>query len=299
MIGFIGTGTIGSPMAHQLVAGGQTLMVYDLNPDNTTSLLDAGAQLARSIAAVAERCETVFLSLPGPAQIKTVVQAANGLLANADALKHIVDLSTNAVELNRELAEVALKQNIAYLDAPVSGGRVAAEKGKLAVMIGGDKSTFEALQPLFALIGEKIFYLGPAGSGTLAKLVNNQIFLSASVLIQEGFVMGARAGMDPDTLLEVLKASSAGSLVSRAALVLSGQFDQDIFALSIAAKDVGVAVESAQALGVDMPMTKAALGVYGRAMDAGLGRDDFFATVKVLEQAAGVTLPALSKPSRG
>ena len=295
-IGFIGTGTIGGPIALRLIDREHALCVFDINREATRPHEAKGARRAASVQEIAATCATVFLSLPGPKQIKEVVLGDSGLLAHANGLATIIDLSTNAIALNRQIAESASDQGVQYLDAPVSGGRVGARDGKLAVMAGGDRATFDAIRHLLECFGENLFYMGPAGAGTLTKLVNNQIFLSASVLIQEGFVMGAKAGMDPNAILEVLKVSSAGSLLARAPLVLSRKFDQDVFALAIAAKDIEVALASADAVGAEMPMTAAASGVYQRALATGLGAEDFFATVKVLEAVAGVTLPALKKP---
>jgi 3-hydroxyisobutyrate dehydrogenase-like beta-hydroxyacid dehydrogenase len=294
-IGFIGTGTIGGPIAARLISEENTLLVYDTSPSATESLEAAGARRAESIQEIATTCEIVFLSLPGPPQIQSVVLGEEGLLAKKGELHTIVDLSTNAIALNRDIASQAAALDIDYLDAPVSGGKVAAKDGTLAVMIGGSEAAFNAIRPLIEHFAENIFYLGPAGSGTLAKLINNQIFLSASVLIQEGFVMGAKAGMDPTNLMEVLKVSSAGALMRIAPLALSRKFDLDMFALNIAAKDIAVALESAEAVGASMPMTKAASGVYQRAIADGSSEEDFYATVKVLEAAAGVEMPPLRK----
>ena len=296
-IGFIGTGTIGSPMAMRLIDAGHRLRVFDLNREATRGHEEKGAQRAASIGEIAVQCAVIFLSLPGPNQIKDVVLGADGLLAHAPKSTTIIDLSTNAIALNRQLAELAAKQGIHYLDAPVSGGRVGAIAGKLAVMVGGERTAFDAIRHLIACFGENIFFMGAAGAGTLAKLINNQIFLAASVLVQEGFVMGVKAGMDPSAVLEVLKVSSAASVVNRAPLFLSRKFDSDIFALSIAAKDIEVALASAAVLGAELPMTAAASGIYQRALADGLGAQDFYATVKVLEAAAGVTVPSLQKPS--
>ena len=295
-IGFIGTGTIGGPMAMRLIAAGHRLRVCDLNVGATREHEAQGAQRAAQRSEIAESCTVIFLSLPGPKQIKEVVLGEAGLLAHGRSGTTIIDLSTNAIALNREIAALADQQGIHYLDAPVSGGKVGAAAGKLAVMVGGDCGAFEAVRHLIACFGENIFYMGAAGAGTLTKLINNQIFLAASVLVQEGFVMGVKAGIDPSAVLEVLKVSSAASLVSRAPLFLSRKFDSDLFALSIAAKDIEVALASAEALGAEMPMTQAASNVYQRALAAGLSAQDFYATVKVLEATAGVTIPALQKP---
>ena len=294
-IGFIGTGTIGAPMAMRLLDAGHGLRVFDLDADVTRPHQDRGALRAASLREIAEHCAVIFLSLPGPKQIEAVMRGEGGLLAHGRPACTIIDLSTNAIALNRQLAEQASGQGMHYLDAPVSGGKVGALAGKLAVMVGGEHAAFDAVRHLIECFGENIFYMGAAGAGTLTKLINNQIFLAASVLVQEGFVMGVKAGMDPSAVLEVLKVSSAASVLGRASLFLSRKFEQDIFSLAIAAKDIDVALASAQALGAEMPMTTAAAGVYQRALAAGLGAQDFFATVKVLEAAAGVTVPPLQK----
>ena len=205
--GFIGTGTIGGPMAMRLVGAGHALTVFDLDPQATRALEDQGATRAAAVADVAAECTTVFLSLPGPKQIEQVMFGADGVLAHARPGTIVVDLSTNAIALNRQIAERAATRGMHYLDAPVSGGRAGAIAGKLAVMVGGDQAAFITVRPLIACFGENIFHLGEAGAGTLTKLINNQIFLAASVLVQEGFVMGAKAGMDPNNLPEGDKAT--------------------------------------------------------------------------------------------
>lgn len=297
--GFIGTGTIGAPMAMRLCDAGHALTVFDVDANATCALENKGAMRAASVAALASACSTVFLSLPGPPQIEAVMLGADGVLAHAQAGTIVVDLSTNAIALNRRIAAEASARGMQYLDAPVSGGRAGAVAGKLAVMVGGERTAFDAVRDLIACFGENIFHLGEAGAGTLTKLINNQIFLAASVLVQEGFVMGAKAGMDPATVLDVLKVSSAGSVVGRAGLFLSRKFDADLFALAIAGKDIDVALASAADLGVDMPMTRAAASVYHDALDQGLGGEDFYATLKVLEGRAGVSVPVLGKPKSG
>ena len=298
-IGFVGTGTIGAPMAMRLLDAGHRLRVFDLNPQATRPHEEKGALRANALREIAEHCTVIFLSLPGPKQIESVMCGDDGLLAHGRPATTVIDLSTNAIALNRQLASQASSQAMHYLDAPVSGGRVGALAGKLAVMVGGDSAAFDAVRHLIACFGENIFYMGAAGAGTLTKLINNQIFLAASVLVQEGFVMGVKAGMDPSAVLEVLKVSSAASVLGRASLFLSRKFDQDIFSLAIAAKDLDVALASAEALGAQMPMTAAAAGVYQRALEQGLGAQDFYATVKVLEAAAGVSVPPLQKAPMG
>lgn len=296
--GFIGTGTIGAPIAAHLITDQGALRVFDTNEAAMQALVADGAKRADSIKELAAQCSTIFLSLPGPVQIEDVVLGDDGLLAHAGKLETIVDLSTNSIALNRDISARAQAAGIHYLDAPVSGGKAGARDGTLAIMVGGDEAAFTRVQPLLERFGSNIFYLGPAGSGTLAKLINNQLFLAASVLVQEGFVMGAKAGMDPNKLSDVLKASSAATLMRIAPMALSRNFDLGVFALSIAAKDIAVAVDSADALGTEVPLAQAASQVYQRALAEGYGQEDFYATLKVLEASAGVVTPPLEKPGK-
>ncbi len=290
-VGFIGTGTMGGPIAHRMFERCPGLRVFDIDENALRSLADLGAIVAPSVRDIAASCDTVFLSLPGPAQIEDVVLGEDGLLTTSESLRTIVDLSTNSVNLNRDISRRASAKGIDYLDAPVSGGKLAARDGSLAVMIGGDEDAFIRVRPLLEYFGAHIHYMGIAGCGTLAKLINNQIFLAVSVLIQEGFVLGAKAGLDPNALLEALKECSAGPLLAAAPLILSGKFDVGVFALSIAAKDLDVALACARDLDVAVPVSSAAYGIYESALAA--GDEDFFATVKVLEAAAGLKLPPL------
>ncbi len=289
-VGFIGTGTMGVPIARHLLRAGHALRVFDLAPGATQSLVDAGAQKAESIGSLARSSRTLFLSLPGPTEIRAVVDAVLPAMS-ADTL--IIDLSTNSVDCARTLATRVAGQGGEFIDAPVSGGVVGAERGTLSVMVGATQAGFDRAKPLIESFAKAVIHVGEAGSGTLAKLVNNQIFLCASVLIQEGFVLGAKAGMDAQTLKAILDVSSAGLYTRKADFVLSRDFDKAVFKLGIAAKDVGVALESAASLGVDMPMTSAAHAIYRDAVEHGFGAEVFSATLKVLEGRADVAVARL------
>ncbi len=290
-IGFIGTGTMGTPIAKHLLSAGHELTVHDAVAAATSALTSAGAASAASIADVSRAADVIFLSLPGPKEIEAVV---GELLDAAAPGSTVVDLSTNAVANARSLAERCAGRNLEFIDAPVSGGVVGAERGTLSVMVGATESGFARIESLLDCFSKEAFHLGPAGSGTLAKLVNNQIFLCTSVLLQEGFVLGAKAGMDANDLKRILDASSAGLYTRKAAFLLSRDFDKAVFKLAIAEKDVAVALESAHALGVDMPTTAAAHAVYRDAVERGFGAEVFSATLKALEARAGTIVAALN-----
>jgi 3-hydroxyisobutyrate dehydrogenase-like beta-hydroxyacid dehydrogenase len=182
----------------------------------------------------------------------------------------------------------------------VSGGLAGAVKGTLAVMAGGDAPVIETLAPLMAAFSARVFHAGPAGMGTIAKLVNNQIFLTAGTAVQEGFVLAAKAGLDSTVLLEILQASSAGGYIGMAPLFFARNFDRVVFRLGLAAKDLGLALETATDLGVAMPTSQGAAEVYRDAIAKGLADKVFYATLQALEQEAAVEVaPPAPKATGG
>lgn len=296
-LGFVGTGTMGRPMAGHLLAAGHRLRVFDRAPAASAPLVEAGAELAASPAAAADGADVVFCSLPGPAEVREVVTGADGVLAAGRPPAVLVDLSTNAVDVVRELRERCAAAGVAFVDAPVSGGLARAEAGTLSVLVGGDDEDLEKVRPLLGCLGEQVFHVGPSGSGTVAKLVNNQLFLGAAALVQEAYLLASAAGLDPSDLHGVLKASSAGPYVALAPLLLGRAFDDVTFRLDIAAKDLDLAATTARDLGVDAPVTAAAARLYADAVEAGLGGQVFHATLRQLERRAGVEVPPLRRRS--
>jgi 3-hydroxyisobutyrate dehydrogenase-like beta-hydroxyacid dehydrogenase len=292
-IGLIGIGTMGRPIGQRLMDAGHDLTIYDVDRRAGETLVDAGARWADSPGEVARTCRIVFTSLPGPSEVEEAVTREDGILSAAEKGDVHVDLSTNSFDAVRRLHGIEAKAGVHLIDAPVSGGAVGAERGTLAVMASGDLAAFERVEPFLAAFSNNAFHLGEVGTGTLTKLVNNVIFLCGGVLVQEAFVLAAKAGLDAGQLLSVLKTSSASAYTSLAGLFLARDFDNAIFKLGIAEKDVALALESANNLGVPMPLTEAGHSVYRRACDAGLGNEVFYATLKTLEDAAGTQV---SKP---
>ena len=294
-LGFIGTGTIGNPMAQRLLAAGHSLIVHDARRAAVEDLIAAGASWAASPSAVAAQCRIVFSSLPGPREVEAVALGANGLLAGARAGDVHVDLSTSSLAAVKALAAAEARAGVALVDAPVSGGAHGARQGTLSVMASGERSAFERVEPLFAAFAKRTFYLGESGAGTLAKLVNNQIFLCAGLLLQEGFVLAAKAGLEAAPLLEVVRASSGAAYAGLADLTFARTFDQAFFQLALAEKDISLALASAEALGVPMPVTAAAHATYARALAEGLGPKSFLATLLTIEDQAGARVAKLAK----
>jgi 3-hydroxyisobutyrate dehydrogenase-like beta-hydroxyacid dehydrogenase len=295
-LGFVGVGTMGAPIATHLVAAGHDVRLFDLDASAMAAV--AGVTPSASTAEAAAGADCVFLSLPAPAGVEAAVGGVDGVLDARPLPHYAVDLSTNSPETVRRLHARCSETGVAFLDAPVSGGRVKARSGELSVMVGGGEDDVAAVGPLLQCFATQVFHVGPAGAGTVAKLVNNQLFLAAGVLVQEAYVLGAAAGLEPSALHPILRASSAGPYASLAPLLLGRQFDDVIFRLDIATKDLALAVETARTHGVELTVSAAALDVYRAAVAAGLGDKAFHATLENVEQAAGLTLPALTRPPR-
>ena len=293
LIGFIGTGNIGNPMARNLIKAGHQLVIYDLRPEVMETLLELGAESAQSCAEVASRCSVVFSSLPGPPEIEAAITSADGILAGASPGDIHVDLSSNSITTVRRLAQLESDAGVSYIDAPVTGGVPGAEAGTLTVLGSGDPEAFERVRPLLDNIGSNVFHLGEAGAGCLFKLLNNVIILCGNQIVQEALVLGTKAGLDPEDLVEKLRLGTARPYMGLSPYLLGKRFDNPSFTLRLAEKDVSLAIEAARANQVPMPVANAAHQTYLRALSAGLGEQSFLATLQAIEAAAGHEIPTI------
>jgi 3-hydroxyisobutyrate dehydrogenase len=297
-VAFVGTGTMGAPMAARVLAAGFPLRVHDAVSVAADGLVASGATWCDDPASVADGARFVLLSLPGPQQVLDAVLGARGVLAAGTLPEAVVDLSTNSVDAVHRLRDGCAAVGVAFVDAPVSGGVARARDGSLSVMVGAAEPEFAAVGLVLTAIGRDIFHVGPSGSGTIAKIVNNQLFLAAGVLVQEAYLLAGALGMDPADLHRIVSASSAGPYAKLAPLLLGRRFDEVIFRLDIAAKDVELAVATAESVGVDVPLTRAARHVYESSLAAGDGQLVFHATLRELERRAGIDLPVLRRPPK-
>ena len=291
-VGFIGTGNIGNPMCRQVIAQGNEVVVYDQRPEANENLVELGARRAASPAEVARACRIVMTSLPGPKEVEDVVRGVNGILSTAQPGDIHIDLTTNSVTAAKRMAELEAAAGVLYLDAPVTGGVRGAERGALTVLASGDRLAFDKVEAILKALGENVFYLGDSGTGTLVKLINNLIVLCTGQIMQEGIVLGAKAGLDMERLFELLRLGSARPNVGLMPYVVGRKFENPSFTLALAAKDVGLALETARDLAVPMPTTSAAHLTYLRALAAGLGGKSFMATLEALEAGANTVVPA-------
>jgi 3-hydroxyisobutyrate dehydrogenase-like beta-hydroxyacid dehydrogenase len=286
-IGFIGTGTMGRPIAECLVAAGHRLTVYDKNPQAMGALIGEGAAVADNPAEAAYAAEVVFTSLPGPAQVEAVaLDPDTGILAGLRKGGTYIDLTTNAPATVRLVAEAARKRDVAFLDAPVSG-----RPPNMTVMIGGREADFGHCKPLFEAIAANVFYVGPSGAGATAKLVTQYLGYTGFIAALEGMLVAAKAGIDLDTLAKIVPVS-AGQMrtfdnIPRG--VFPGTFVSG-GTLDIVAKDIELACQLARDVGAPAALGALASDVYKRAQAQGWGQEGFPVVARVLEAMAGVEL---------
>ena len=289
LLGFVGVGRMGGPMASRLLDAGHTLVIFDTNAAVMKPLADRGATVASTPEDVASKAETVFLSLPTPPVLQTV--AIDGVLKGT-AVKTMIDLSTTGPSVAKVVAKAAAEKGVAWVDSPVSGGIKGATKGTLAVMVSCPKAVFEQVDPLLKVFG-KTFHVGEKpGLAQIAKLANNLLAASAIVLTSEAVVMGVKAGLDAKVLIDIINAGSGRNSASQDKFpkaILPRTFDFG-FATGLSYKDVRLCLEESEALGVPM-VAGAAVRQMLAITNARFGPDsDFTCIAKVVEEWAGVEI---------
>ena len=292
-VGFVGTGAMGNPMARCLIEAGHQVTVYDLRREATTNLCEMGASWTGSPRDVAAASQVVFMSLPGPAQVEqTVLDPDTGILAGLSRDRAIIDLTTNSPTVSRRVSSLCRAQGVEMLDAPVSG-----RPPGMTVMAAGDELTFNQYRPLLEAMAGNIFYLGESGAGCITKLVTQYLGYSNFVTAIEGLIIGAKAGVDPGVLAQVVPVSAGASRVfdNIPRSVLTGEFISG-GTLDIVAKDLQLACEMAREAQASAAMGSIAEDVFRRGQTLGWGQEGFAAAARVLEQLAGVELRAQATP---
>lgn len=288
-IGFIGVGNMGRHMARHLLEAGYNLQVHDIRQEAAQPLIDKGAKWADSPAAAARNCEIILLSLPGPPQVEEVVFGNNGLSSGWKRGDIVIDTSTNSPDTIRGIAARAREAGVNVLDAPITGGVPGAEAAKLNFLVGGDEAVLDKVRDILLTMGKNVFHVGDSGCGDVAKLVNNMLALSCFEVDSEAFILGVAAGIDPSTLLNVVKTStgSNSSVELYSMTVPKDNFDP-IFRLSLAVKDIKLALELGKKNGVPLPIGTAVAERLMAAEAAGLGEKGNQAISLLLEEANGV-----------
>jgi 3-hydroxyisobutyrate dehydrogenase len=282
---------MGSGMAQNAIKGGFELVVHDINREAAAPHLEAGATWADSPRAVAEASEVVLSSLPGPPEVEAVALGTQGLLHGISAGKVYFDLSTNSPTLIRHIHAVFAERGVHVLDAPVSGGPHGARSGRLAIWVGGDKAIFDQYKNVLNAIGDKPYYVGPIGAGSIAKLVHNCTGYILQTALAETFTMGIKAGVDPLVLWQAVRHGALGRRQTFDGVTqhfLPGHFDPPDFALRLARKDVSLAVQVGREFDVPMRLANLTLEELTEALNRGWGHRDSRVAMLLQEERAGV-----------
>ena len=285
---------MGRPMVKNLIDAGHKLVLHDSNAAAYEYFNSSDVLIAESPAAVAALTEVVFSSLPGPLEVENVALGANGIIKGIKPECAYIDTSTISPSTIVDIASEFSKVGVHVLDAPVSGGPMGAESGKLAIMVGGDIQAFNKVKPILGILGTSVTRVGSVGSGTAAKLVHNGISMSTRIAVQEGIILAVKYGIEPADILNVLTHGSFGQQTLLKShipeLVFKDDFDNPRFSLALSEKDVSLAIAFAEEMGLEFGMAERALSKIREGVEKGLGAKDNLVTYKIAEEKAGVTV---------
>jgi 3-hydroxyisobutyrate dehydrogenase len=284
-IGFIGTGVMGKSMAKNLQIAGYPLHIYTRTKEKSRELIDAGAVWKDTITDLANSSDVIITMVGYPNDVKDIYLGENGILNHAKQGTFVIDMTTSKPSLAVEIYEQATLNGIYALDAPVSGGDIGAKNGTLAIMIGGDQEVFEKLSPIFNILGENIILQGKAGAGQHTKLANQIAIASNMIGVCEAIIYAKKAGLNPEHVLQSISTGAAGSwsLTNLAPRMIEGDFSPGFFVKHFI-KDMTIAIESAQELGLTTPGLSLSLDLYQQLADKGENESGTQALIKLFQQ---------------
>jgi 3-hydroxyisobutyrate dehydrogenase-like beta-hydroxyacid dehydrogenase len=305
-IGLVGLGVIGQLYAGHLIAARGALVAYDLVPERLQAAVGLGATAATSAKGVAEACDVILVALPNPPAVLSAMLGEDGVLAGARSGTMVIDVSTVDPDTSRQVYAAARDRGVDYLDAPVSGGAPGgagtdgARAATISFMVGGDPDVFERAKPTLAILGKRWFYLGPSGMGSTVKLISNLMAGLHNLVASEAFVLGAAAGIEPETLLEVFDGTDAKSfwLTDYFAPRVRRRDFKPGFSVDLQYKDHRLASDLGRQLGVPLLFNDLAVGVYQAMRASGLGDYDLVESVRFLGGLAGTDIYEVRRPDR-
>ncbi len=290
-IGFIGLGIMGKPMAKNLLKAGHELVVYDINGQAVKALAGMGAQPAENARMVAGQVDQAITMLPNSPQVREVVMGENGLIKGVRPGATLIDMSSIAPLVSREISAALAEKGAFMLDAPVSGGEPKAIEGTLAIMVGGPNDVFERYRDVLSCMGASVTRVGDIGSGNMAKLAN-QIMVAANIAgMAEALALAAKSGVDPSTVYQAVRAGLAGSTVldAKAPLALAGNFKPG-FRIDLHIKDLSNVLDTAASVGAPVPLSEEIFAMMRELSRDGHGADDHGGLIQYYEKHAGTTV---------
>jgi 3-hydroxyisobutyrate dehydrogenase len=283
---------MGNPMAGNVLKAGFSMTVFDMNPKAMENLIQAGAKRGASAQETVDASEVVLTSLPASPDVEAIYLDKGGLVERAKPGTILIDLSSVLPSTPRKIEPVARARGVHFLEAPVSGGVTGARAATLAIMVGGDAAALEKARPVLRAMGPNIFHVGPAGAGNTIKAINNMMACVNSAAMMEGFVLGVKAGLDPMTIYEVVKASSGGSkAIERIPRALIPRDFEPGFKVTLMNKDLETFHTIAKELHVPVTFSALAQHYQPAALAAGLGEQDTSVVFTIIERLAGMKAP--------
>jgi 2-hydroxy-3-oxopropionate reductase len=288
-IGFIGLGIMGRPMSKNLLKAGYKLLVYDIVPSAVQDAVKAGAEAGASPSDVASKTDVMITMLPNSPQVKEVALGKNGIVEGAKKGSLVIDMSSIAPLVAREVGAELSKKGIRMLDAPVSGGEPKAIDCSLSIMVGGEKADFEQALPLFKCMGSSAVLTGALGAGNVTKLANQIVVAINIAAVSEALVLATKAGVDPNLVYEAIKGGLAGSTVlnAKAPLMMDRKFNPG-FRINLHIKDMGNILETGHSVGVPLPLSAAVMEIMQALKVDGMGDSDHGAIVRFYEKLSKV-----------
>ncbi len=288
-VGFIGLGIMGRPMARNLLKAGYPLLVHSRSQGPVQELVGAGAKAANSPKDVASQVEVLITMLPNSPDVELVALGKSGIVEGARPGLLFLDMSTISPLVSQKVGKALQSKGVRMLDAPVSGGEKGAVEGALSIMVGGEKSDFDAALPVFQALGKTITHLGPLGAGGFTKLANQVIVAVNLTALGEALTLARKAGLDRSLTLKALGGGLAGSkcLEQKTPNYLSGTYNPG-FKIDLHFKDLGLIMESSRALGVPLPCTAVVQELFNALRVKGRGGLDHSGVITLLEELAGV-----------
>jgi len=288
-IGFIGLGIMGKPMCKNLLKAGYDLVVCDVFKAAVDEIVAAGAKSATSAKEVAKQVDIVITMLPNSPQVKQVVLGENGVIEGAKPGTIVIDMSSIAPLVSREVASKLAEKGVDMLDAPVSGGQPKAIDGTMSVMVGGKQEIFDTCYPVMKAMAGSVVRTGEIGAGNVTKLANQVIVALNIAAVSEALVLASKAGVEPDLVYQAIRGGLAGSTVldAKAPLMMDRKFDPG-FRINLHIKDLANVLETSHEIGVSLPLTAAVMEMMQALKTDGMGEADHGSLVKYYEKMAKV-----------
>ncbi len=288
-IGFIGLGIMGKPMSNHLLQAGYAVIVHNRSREPVAELVEAGAGEAHSPREVAENSDVVISMLPDSPDVQEVALGPGGIIEGVSRDDIYIDMSTIAPSVALEVGGAMAKKGVRCLDAPVSGGDVGARNATLSIMVGGEEEIFDSVRPIFAAMGQNIVLCGPLGAGQTVKACNQVLVAVTIAGVSEALTLGARAGVDPANIVQVLSGGLArcGVLENRGERMVNGDFDPG-FRIRLHYKDLNIIMKTGSDYNVPLPVTSIVHELFNLAMAKDRGELDHSGLLTVVEDLAGV-----------